>query len=99
MMGGYCVKSCKREVPRMWEHPRAQRAEQTTQHSFQFYHKNTPLEIVELEAFKRAFNAMIAEMSPAQRKRMYPILLEASKHATPSVEIFIKGRLTNENGL
>lgn len=89
----------KVEVPRMWEHPRAQRIEQTTQHSFQFYHKNTPLEIVEFEAFKRAFNAMIAEMSPAQRKRMYPILWEASEHATPSVEQFIKGRLSSENGM
>ena len=89
----------KVEVPRMWEHPRAQRTEPTTQHSFQFYHKNTPLEIVEFEAFKRAFNTMIAEMSPAQRKRMYPILWEASEHATPSVEQFIKGRLSSENGL
>ena len=89
----------KVEVPRMWEHPRAQRTEQTTQHSFQFYHKNTPLEIVEFEAFKRAFNAMLAGMSPAQRKRMYPILWEASEHATPSVEQFIKGRLSSENGM
>ena len=90
----------KVEVPRMRQHPRAQEhIEQFTQCSFQFYHKNTPLEIVEFEAFKRAFNAMIAEMSPAQRKRIYPILWEASEHATPSVEQFIKGRLSSENGL
>ena len=94
------MNSPKREVPRMQQHPEAQRqTERYAQHSFQFYHKNTPLEIVEFEAFKRAFNAMIAEMSPAQRKRMYPILWEASEHATPSVEQFIKGRLSSENGL
>lgn len=93
------MNSPKREVPRMWEHPRAQRIEQTTQHSFQFYHKNTPLEIVEFEAFKRAFNAMLAAMSSTQRRRMTPILWEASEHATPSVEQFIKGRLSSENGL
>lgn len=90
----------KREVPRMLEHPKAQtQTEQNTQCSFLFYHTNSPLEIVEIERFKRSFNTMIASMSPAQRRRIYPILWEASEHATPSVEQFIKGRLSNENGM
>lgn len=93
------MNSPKREVPRMQQHPKAQQIEQNAQRSFAFYHTSSPLEIVELEAFKRSFNAMLAGMSPAQRKRMYPILWEASEHATPSVEVFIKGRLSSENSL
>ena len=94
------MNSPKREVPRMQQHPEAQEhIEQSSQCSFQFYHTNNPLEIVEMERFKRAFNTMIASMSPAQRRRMAPILWEASEHATPSVEVFIKGRLSSENGM
>ena len=94
------MNSPKREVPRMQQHPEAQRqTERYAQHSFVFYHTSSPLEIVELEAFKRAFNAMLAAMSSTQRRRMTPILWEASEHATPSVEQFIKGRLSSENGL
>ncbi len=94
------MNSPKREVPRMRQHPEAQEhIEQSSQCSFQFYHTNNPLEIVEFEAFKRAFNAMLAAMPSTQRRRMTPILWEASEHATPSVEQFIKGRLSNENGM
>ena len=46
----------KVEVPRMLEHPKAQQIEQNAQRSFAFYHTSSPLEIVELEAFKRSFN-------------------------------------------